>query len=107
MMNLLLAAMLPVILAPSAVRIQWKEVAGASGYRVERQKESASWEAIGETPMARFESTGLEPGVLYHHRVCPMRTNGCGEWIAIPEVRTAPRTQPENPGQRIVSHTDT
>ncbi len=104
-MNLLLAALLPAILSPSAVRIQWNPAAGASsGYRVERQKDGGSWEAIGETPLTKFESAGLEPGVLYHHRVCPILTSGCGKWIAIPDARTPSRSRLEQPGELIVSH---
>src|SRR5580698_1281367 len=105
---LLLMALLPVIsLAPSAVKIQWKSVQGASlGYRVERQSEGGAWQEIGETPLTSFESTGLTPGALYHHRVCAIRKDGCSEWISIADARPPLRKEAEKAGRIIVSHTD-
>ena len=105
---LLLMALLPVIsLAPSAVKIQWKSVQGASlGYRVERQREGGAWQEIGETPLTSFESTGLTPGALYHHRVCAIRNDGCSGWISIADARPPLRKEAEKAGRIIVSHTD-
>jgi subtilase family serine protease len=62
----------------SQINVTWSNVTGATGFRVDRSVDGASWGTVGTvgTGVTSFASTGLAAGTTYYYRV--LATNGSG-----------------------------
>jgi fibronectin type 3 domain-containing protein len=60
------------------VDLSWSAVADATGYRVERSADAATWTPVIDTPagVTSYSDTGLAAGTTYHYRI--MATNAAG-----------------------------
>ena len=67
------------ILSPTAIDISWANVAGNSGYKLERQASGGAWTQIGGTLAADttiYHDTGLTAGTVYTYRVSTVNSAG-------------------------------
>jgi len=55
--------------AIDAVYIKWNEVAGATGYQVQRRTEKGSWEVLSTVAETSYKDTEAENGVKYYYSV--------------------------------------
>src|SRR4029453_18707415 len=63
----------------SRVDLSWQDVAGESGYRVQRSADGvAGWTEVGSTGagVVSFSDTGLAPSTAYWYRVVATSGNG-------------------------------
>jgi large repetitive protein len=78
------------LLSATAVDVSWNNVAGNTGYRLERSSDNVNWVQIGGTLAAGttlYHDTGLTAGTVYYYRVSTL--NGSGASLASP-VQIAP-----------------
>jgi lysophospholipase L1-like esterase len=75
-------------ISTSQVDLSWSAVAGATGYRVERSTDGATWASLAQLTgsVTSHSDTGLAPGTTYRYRV--VATNAGGESAPSP-VATA------------------
>jgi subtilase family serine protease len=62
----------------SQINVTWSNVAGATGFRVDRSTDGATWSTVGTvgSGVTSFANTGLAAGTTYSYRV--LATNGSG-----------------------------
>jgi fibronectin type 3 domain-containing protein len=80
------------------VDLSWSAVADATGYRVERSTDGATWTSVAETPggVTSHSDTGLAAETTYHYgswRPTPVATRRRRRWRPPPRRRlgTSPR----------------
>lgn len=70
------------ILSPTAIDISWTNVAGNTGYKLERQTGGGAWSQIGGTLAANttiYHDTGLTAGTVYAYRVSTINSAGSSQ----------------------------
>jgi V8-like Glu-specific endopeptidase len=70
-------------ISTSQINLSWTDVAGETGYKIERSPNGFSgWTQIGTTPAndTTYSSTGLNPGTEYFYRVRAYTTAGDGDY---------------------------
>ena len=72
------ATMTASAISPSQVDLSWSAVTDATGYRVERSTDSASWISVTTTAadMTSYSDTGLAAGTTYYYRVVATNIGG-------------------------------
>jgi subtilase family serine protease len=62
----------------SQINVTWSNVTGATGFRVDRSLDGATWSTVGTvgSGVTSFANTGLAAGTTYYYRV--LATNGSG-----------------------------
>jgi hypothetical protein len=70
------------------VHLTWAEVAGATGYKVERSTDGTTWTQVAllAAGIAAYTDTGLSPGTPFSYRV--RATNGAGDSLYSAMVTT-------------------
>lgn len=96
----------------SAVRLEWNDVSGESGYRIERNSYSfewmgsdyATWEEVGRgaADITSFTDTGLEEGSHYNYRVIAINAVGASAPGAVVIAQTRLRA-PEDVVATVVN----
>lgn len=69
----------PVIVSPTAIDVNWTNVAGNTGYRVERQAGNGAWTPVGGLLAAdttTYHDSGLTAGTVYGYRVSSVSNAG-------------------------------
>ncbi|MDR2245971.1 MAG: fibronectin type III domain-containing protein, partial [Treponema sp.] len=76
----------------SSITVSWKEVSGASGYRVYRSAEHyGSYDPVGEdlpSTTTSWTDTGLEPNTAYYYYVSAYNANGEGAGASVVSATT-------------------
>jgi lysophospholipase L1-like esterase len=72
------ATMTATAMSPSQVDLSWSGVADATGYRVERSTDGASWVSVATTAadVTSHSDTGLAADTTYYYRVVATNTGG-------------------------------
>lgn len=73
------AAVTATAVSASQVDLSWSAVTDATGYRVERSADAATWVSVATTAadVTSYSDTGLAAGTTYHYRV--VATNAAGD----------------------------
>ena len=72
----------PVLLSATgsatSVDLEWSDVDGESGYRIERSPDGTSWDQLGNTGqgVTSYLDTGLESSTTYYYRVVAITSDG-------------------------------
>jgi len=69
----------PAIVSPTAIDISWSNVAGNTGYKIERQAGGGTWSQVGGTLAADttvYHDTVLAAGTVYGYRVSSVSSAG-------------------------------
>jgi titin len=69
-------------LAGSQVRLNWADVAGESGYYIERSTDGTSWSRVGSANAntVTFTDIGLTAGTRYYYRIQAYNSTGNGAY---------------------------
>jgi fibronectin type 3 domain-containing protein len=93
--------------SPSGIDVAWQDVAGESGYGVQRSPDGVSgWVQVGSTgqDVVSFSDTGLAPSTTYFYRVVATSQNGDSAPSAVVSATTAPAvtdTQPPTAPSKV------
>lgn len=62
----------------NSIALTWKDIAGETGYRIERSLDGSSWSQVATTPanIAKYTNTGLNPTTKYYYRVKAIGAGG-------------------------------
>ncbi|GLI39819.1 fibronectin type III domain-containing protein [Geobacter hydrogenophilus] len=68
----------PQVVSTSQINLSWNNVAGNTGYRIERKVEAGSWSTLATTGIGitTYSDTGLTAGTLYTYRVSSQNVSG-------------------------------
>jgi ferric-dicitrate binding protein FerR (iron transport regulator) len=94
--------------SPRTIVLEWHEMPGGRGYRIERATDGADFQPIGDAPAhaCGFRDTGVEPGSQYIYRVATLEEGGgisyCAPFSALSGVADLAATPlpPQAPGER-------
>jgi len=76
----------------STITVNWPQVTGNTGYKVERSTDNVNWVTVGTvgTDVLTIPSPGLSPGTLYYYRVSANSDAGYSATSAVQSVTTTP-----------------
>ena len=82
--------------SPNLVALDWTEVAGATGYRVERATGDSGWQPLTTTgqEVTEFSDAGVAPGTTYSYRVFATNAGGDSLPSDVVIVSTSPAADP-------------
>jgi fibronectin type 3 domain-containing protein len=80
------------VVSSGRIDLVWSDVAGETGYRVERSTGGGSWAAIATTAanVTSYSNTGLAPATTYSYRV--VATNSAGDSPPSPSASATTQT---------------
>jgi predicted phage tail protein len=83
--------------------VAWSNVAGETGYRLERSLEGITWTVVTTTgaDVTAYSNSGLLPATTYHYRVVAFNSGGDSPSSAVASATTpgdADTTPPSAPG---------
>lgn len=72
------------------INLSWGNVAGETGYQIERSTTGTSWFLVGTTGanVTTYQSTGLSAGTTYYYRVRAVNADGASGYSATANART-------------------
>jgi hypothetical protein len=71
-------------ISPREIALDWRQMAGGRGYRIERAADGADFKAIGTAPAhaCGYRDTSVEPGGQYSYRVATLEAGGDTSYCA-------------------------
>jgi subtilase family serine protease len=75
----------------SQINLTWSNVTGATGYRIDRSTDGATWTTIGNVAsgVTSFSSTGLSAGTKYYYRVLAANSSGTSAASSVASATTS------------------
>jgi hypothetical protein len=102
-----LSALTATAASSSGVSLSWTDVAGATGYKIDRNDSSGDWEQIGtvDAPAASYGDTSLTDGTAYTYQVIPYNDSGDADGTNPSASATTSLLAPDNVAAVALSST--